>query len=748
MAQAAQPRAATLSWIDGRHANAKIALLGVLGTSQAFYLPGVAPVEYTDGARVDLKVNKLTSVKTQLPYDYYSMPFCKPPAGVVPVVENLGEILAGDLIENSAYDLRMNDDQQCKLLCKQELTKADRDQFRARIDDEYMVNMIVDNLPAPRSNATGHIKVSDGDGTAASEMVAALPGQLFDKEDPIDRGRVSRSQDNTGACPACGTRYGETQTQEVGDEEAAQEAKTDFRQAGGSRTTSKKEKDDKPQPKVEAAVLRRNLIAKRSSRGPTTKLELQEILMQMIAICSDRWDCNTRHFFRHAHFLWFRYLESLESLEPFHPPPRQKKSERDEKAEKLYRRDLWKEDVLGGPGKKRLLMAMLDRCDEVPQALADADPDQLVAASTESNAETSAKRPPAGRTAPVPDMEEDPEEDPEEEDPVKLPSLPDTQLLLTILWMAFSSSCKDIVLGDLVQAALGGFLKKHVDRLRAADAGRHPHTVWIPLTPKTLYYSIRMNLQELTNLQYPHICNHPVQYLHRFASLVEKDRMHVLQVAEHCTTGILENTFDSMMRELQLMQETNVACLQEAEFIPFIVYMDGPNWCPAARAMLCVLTAARIIRLIKNYDPGVPTTQVRPKKRTSTKKAAKRKPRAVPKAKKSNLKSKAKKKLEKMRKFKLAMSGAARRSRAAQQEILVKRSFMRGKQDREPMVKRNPKGTEEDEKPFVQLALQMMDILIGSRCDKAAGQFARHSRLMAERVLRHVRPLDSLVEAW
>eukprot|EP00438_Fugacium_kawagutii_P013897 Skav219736 [mRNA] locus=scaffold301:429404:433943:- [translate_table: standard] len=557
-------------------------------------------------------------------------------------------------------------------------------------------------------------------------------------------------EDNTGACPACGTRYGETQTQEVGDEEAAQEAKTDFRQAGGSRTTSKKEKDDKPQPKVEAAVLRRNLIARRSSRGPTTMQELQEILMQMIAICSHRWDCNTRHVFRHAHFLWFGYLESLESLEQFHPPPRQDKSGRDEKAEKLYRRDLWKEDLPGGPGKKRLLMAMLSRCDEVPQALADADTDQLVVASTNSDAETSAKRPPAGReTEPVPDKDEDPEE----EDPVNLPGLPDTQLLLTILWMAFSSSCKDIVLGDLVQAALVGFLKKHVDRLRAADAARHPHTVWIPLTPKNLYYSIRLNLQELTNLQYPHICNHPVQYLHRFASLVEKDRMHVLQVAEHCTTGILENTFDSMMRELQLMQETNVACLQEAEFIPFIVYMDGPNWCPAARAMLCVLTAARIICLIKNYDPTVPMMQVRPKKRASTTKAAKRKPRAVPKAsprvqkaKKSVFESKAKRKLEKMRKFQ--RSSAARRSRAAQQEILVKRSFMRGKQDREPTVTRNPKGTEEDEKPFVQLALQMTDILIGSRCDKAAGQFARHSRFMAERVLKHVRPLDSLVEAW
>eukprot|EP00435_Cladocopium_sp_Y103_P035524 s296_g9.t1 len=142
---------------DASNMQAKIALLGVLGTSQAFYLPGVAPVEYSDGARVDLKVNKLTSVKTQLPYDYYTLPFCKP-VSVVQSVENLGEILAGDLIENSPYDLRMGDNQNCKLLCKQELKQADKDQFRARIDDEYMVNMIVDNLPA----ATKYIRRSDG----------------------------------------------------------------------------------------------------------------------------------------------------------------------------------------------------------------------------------------------------------------------------------------------------------------------------------------------------------------------------------------------------------------------------------------------------------------------------------------------------------------------------------------------------------------------------------------------------------
>ena len=43
-----------------------IALLPAM--AEAFYLPGVSPREYAQGERVDLKVNKLTSTKTQLPY--------------------------------------------------------------------------------------------------------------------------------------------------------------------------------------------------------------------------------------------------------------------------------------------------------------------------------------------------------------------------------------------------------------------------------------------------------------------------------------------------------------------------------------------------------------------------------------------------------------------------------------------------------------------------------------------------------
>ena len=44
----------------------------LLTTCRAFYLPGVAPRTFRYGDKVELKVNKLTSTRTHLPYDYYS----------------------------------------------------------------------------------------------------------------------------------------------------------------------------------------------------------------------------------------------------------------------------------------------------------------------------------------------------------------------------------------------------------------------------------------------------------------------------------------------------------------------------------------------------------------------------------------------------------------------------------------------------------------------------------------------------
>lgn len=92
-------------------------------------------------------MNKLTSTKTQLPYEYYSLPYCRPDP-IVNSAENLGEVLRGDRIENSLYKLEMRLDEQCKVVCKLDgLTGKQTSDFQNKIEDEYRVNMILDNLP-------------------------------------------------------------------------------------------------------------------------------------------------------------------------------------------------------------------------------------------------------------------------------------------------------------------------------------------------------------------------------------------------------------------------------------------------------------------------------------------------------------------------------------------------------------------------------------------------------------------------
>ncbi|XP_068647821.1 transmembrane 9 superfamily member 8-like [Aristolochia californica] len=122
------------------------ALCLLLCNVHAFYLPGVAPEDFQRGDELKVKVNKLTSIKTQLPYSYFSLPFCRPDV-IIDNAENLGEVLRGDRIENSPYVFHMREPQMCNVVCKITLDAKAAKDFKEKIEDEYRVNMILDNLP-------------------------------------------------------------------------------------------------------------------------------------------------------------------------------------------------------------------------------------------------------------------------------------------------------------------------------------------------------------------------------------------------------------------------------------------------------------------------------------------------------------------------------------------------------------------------------------------------------------------------
>ena len=154
----------------------------------------VTPHHAEAGEQVPLQVNKLWSAKTQLTYKYYSLPMCTP-ENIVEEKENIGQvgcctmaatspsgrtahnmnllvpaclidcstiseplrnvipgfapqILLGDRIMNSDYDLKLGSDTRCNVLCAKTYGPADIAAFKERIENEYTVNWILDSLPA------------------------------------------------------------------------------------------------------------------------------------------------------------------------------------------------------------------------------------------------------------------------------------------------------------------------------------------------------------------------------------------------------------------------------------------------------------------------------------------------------------------------------------------------------------------------------------------------------------------------
>ncbi|RKU47526.1 hypothetical protein DL546_005126 [Coniochaeta pulveracea] len=131
---------------------------------QAFYIPGWSVKSYRENDPIPLHVNKIYSDNTQLQYGYYQLPFVCPPTGKhhpgtgffsgQSIWLNLGEVLRGDRIMASDIELAMQHDSRCKVLCNREINLKDEERARKLIEDGYVVEWIVDNLPGATSFVT------------------------------------------------------------------------------------------------------------------------------------------------------------------------------------------------------------------------------------------------------------------------------------------------------------------------------------------------------------------------------------------------------------------------------------------------------------------------------------------------------------------------------------------------------------------------------------------------------------------
>ncbi|GAB7344138.1 hypothetical protein MBLNU457_2034t1 [Dothideomycetes sp. NU457] len=135
----------------------------LLTCARAFYIPGWSIKTWSEGDKIPLFVNKVYSDSTQIQYAFAELPFVCRPSGRTKapgfisgsnVALNLGEVLRGDRIVVSDYDLEMGKDEEARYLCSQELDKTGLEKAQEIVKNGYVAEWIVDNLPGATSFVT------------------------------------------------------------------------------------------------------------------------------------------------------------------------------------------------------------------------------------------------------------------------------------------------------------------------------------------------------------------------------------------------------------------------------------------------------------------------------------------------------------------------------------------------------------------------------------------------------------------
>lgn len=109
-------------------------------------------------------MNKVFSDHTQLQYAYFDLPFVCPPTGKKhggspftsgqSISLNLGEVLRGDRIMISDFEIVMGKDVECQALCTKQVDRKGVKRGRKLIKDGYVAEWIMDNLPGATSFVT------------------------------------------------------------------------------------------------------------------------------------------------------------------------------------------------------------------------------------------------------------------------------------------------------------------------------------------------------------------------------------------------------------------------------------------------------------------------------------------------------------------------------------------------------------------------------------------------------------------
>ncbi|CAG7837323.1 unnamed protein product [Allacma fusca] len=139
-----------------------VILCNILSSSNGFYLPGLAPVNFcpadkeseTCKSKISLFVNRLNSDESVIPYEYHYFDFCTVNEEEKDSpVENLGQVVFGERIRPSPYQITFKKNEKCKTLCTKSYDGSSSDSqqklsiLKTGMSLNYQHHWIVDNMP-------------------------------------------------------------------------------------------------------------------------------------------------------------------------------------------------------------------------------------------------------------------------------------------------------------------------------------------------------------------------------------------------------------------------------------------------------------------------------------------------------------------------------------------------------------------------------------------------------------------------
>jgi len=128
--------------------------------------PGVSPEVYMPGEDVYIITDLVQSKKTNVPFEYYDLPGCPAPtftnfrrSAARHARKNLGARLQGLNLRPANFEIKVLQDQECKIMCQHDIGPRQVKWLRKLVERQYRVHLNFDQLPVLMRSTEWHYAV-------------------------------------------------------------------------------------------------------------------------------------------------------------------------------------------------------------------------------------------------------------------------------------------------------------------------------------------------------------------------------------------------------------------------------------------------------------------------------------------------------------------------------------------------------------------------------------------------------------